>query len=306
VEVQQVEAVAHAVVAEEVEGLDHFGDEQAELRSHAAGLFPAAAATRGELHAHADAGLDVVGLGVLDDQFELAELFDDGDYIAADLGGEDDGLDELVVLEAVADDRRVVVVDDRHDGEQLGLAAGFEAEAELFAEVVDLFDHVPLLVDLDGVDAAVAAVVVVVANGVLERLVQPLHTVLQDVGEADEAGELDVALAQLVDELFEVDVLLRVLPRVDGDVAVVVDAEVTLAPVGDAVDLGRLGGRPGAWLGAIGGAGAQRGWVHGVDRWGGQQVFIAATGLGRQFHDAGVPRRLSAALASCGRRTFGA
>ena len=44
-------------------------------------------------------------LGVLDDQLELAELLDDGDDVLADLGGEDDGFDELVVLEAVADDR---------------------------------------------------------------------------------------------------------------------------------------------------------------------------------------------------------
>jgi hypothetical protein len=56
------------------------------------------------LDADADARADAVGLGVLDDEFEVAELLDDGDDVAAELGGEDDGLDELVVLEAVADD----------------------------------------------------------------------------------------------------------------------------------------------------------------------------------------------------------
>ena len=55
VEVEQVEAVAHAVVAEVFQGVDDFADEQAELGAHAAGLFPAAGALGGELHAHADA-----------------------------------------------------------------------------------------------------------------------------------------------------------------------------------------------------------------------------------------------------------
>ena len=56
--------------------------------------------------------------------------------------------------------------------------------------------------------------------------------------------ELDVALAQLVDELLQVDAAGRVLRRVDGDVAVVVDREVALAPVLDAVELGGVLERP--------------------------------------------------------------
>ena len=71
------------VLAEILQCVDHFGDEQAELGAHAAGLFPAAGALGGELHAHADARFDVVNLGVLDDQFQLAEFFDDGDDVLA-------------------------------------------------------------------------------------------------------------------------------------------------------------------------------------------------------------------------------
>ena len=143
------------------------GDRQAELRSEAAGRLPAAAAARGELHAHADLRPDAGFLGVFDDQLQLGEFLDDRDDVAADLLGEHRRLDELGVLEAVADDRRVVV-GDGHDGEQFRLRAGFEAEAVRPAEVEDLLDHVPLLVDLDRIDAAVAALVLVLADGAPE------------------------------------------------------------------------------------------------------------------------------------------
>ena len=66
---------------------------------------------------------------------------------------------------------RVVVVDEGHDGQQLGLGAGFEAEAVGLAEVEDFLDDVALLVDLDRVDAAVVAFVIVLADGVVEGLV---------------------------------------------------------------------------------------------------------------------------------------
>ena len=72
-------------------------------------------------------------------------------------------LDEFVVLEAVADDRRVAAVGQGEHGQQFRLGAGLEAEVERLAEVEDLLDDVPLLVHLDRVDAAVAALVVVLA-----------------------------------------------------------------------------------------------------------------------------------------------
>ena len=52
---------------------------------------------------------------------------------------------------------------ERQHREQLRLGAGLEAEAERLAEVEDLLDDVPLLVHLDRVDAAVVALVVVLA-----------------------------------------------------------------------------------------------------------------------------------------------
>jgi hypothetical protein len=73
-------------------------------------------------------GSDAGALGDLGDELELGELLDDEDHVQTELRGEQRRLDVLLVLVAVADDERLGVVEHRHHGEQLGLAAGLEAE----------------------------------------------------------------------------------------------------------------------------------------------------------------------------------
>ena len=97
------------------------------------------------------------------DVVELGRLLDDEDDRLAHLRREQRGLDVLLVLVAVADDQRLVVLVDRHDREELGLAAGLEAVVERPAELDDLLDDGAVLVDLDRVHAAVLAVVAVLA-----------------------------------------------------------------------------------------------------------------------------------------------
>ena len=162
VEVQELEAILHAVGLQLFEPLPDFGDREAELRPVAARRLPAAAAARRELDAHADLRPDADLPGVLEDQPELGVLLDDRDDPPAHLVGQHRHLDELGVLEPVADDWRVV---GRHrdDGQQLGLRAGFEAELVRPAEVEHFLDDLPLLVDLDRVDAEVAPFVLVLA-----------------------------------------------------------------------------------------------------------------------------------------------
>ena len=91
-----------------------------------------------------------------------------GMMLPADLLGQHRHLDELGVLEAVADDRRVVV-GHRDDGEQLRLRAGLEAEPVRAAEVEHFLDDLALLVHLDRIDAAVLALVLVLGDRALER-----------------------------------------------------------------------------------------------------------------------------------------
>ena len=103
-------------------------------------------------------------------------------------------------------------------GQQLGLGAGLEPEVERLAEVEDLLDDVPLLVHLDRIDAAVAALVLVLADGGAEGVVDLADAMPEDVGEAEQDRQLDAAGLELVDQLLEVDRLVGALVRVDGDV----------------------------------------------------------------------------------------
>ena len=66
---------------------------------------------------------------VLSDEVELAEAVDDDDRRAAEPLREQRGLDVLAVLVAVADDQRAGRVEQRERDQQLGLAAGLEADA---------------------------------------------------------------------------------------------------------------------------------------------------------------------------------
>ncbi len=99
-----------------------------------------------------------------------------------------------VVLSAMRDDRQ-----------ELGLRAGLEAEVVWLAELVDLFDDLPLLVDLDGVDAAVPALVLVLGDGGVEGGVNVAKAVLQDVREPNQHRQADAAELEPVDQLLQVD-----------------------------------------------------------------------------------------------------
>ena len=86
---------------------------------------------------------------------QLLEFLDDHDDLLAELAPEQRDADEGAVLVAVADDEALGVVVHREPGEQLRLAARFEAEVERLAGIEDLFDDFAELVDLDREDAAI-------------------------------------------------------------------------------------------------------------------------------------------------------
>src|SRR5206468_1644451 len=71
-------------------------------------------------------------------------------------------------------------------GQQFRLGAGFQPKIEGPAEIQNLLDHVPLLVHLDWVNAAVFALKTELADGVLKGLVDFAHAVAEDVGEAEQ------------------------------------------------------------------------------------------------------------------------
>ncbi len=247
VEVQQLEAVLHAVRLELFEPLAHLGHRQAELRAIAARRLPSPAAARGQLHAHADVRPHAHLAGVLQDQTQLGVLFDHWDDASAHLLGQHRHLDELGVLEAVADDRRVVRRH-RDDGQQLRLGAGLEPEVVGPSEVEHFLHHLPLLVDLDRVDAEVAAVVLVLRNRGLERRVDVRKPLPQDVAKPDEDRKADPAQLQVIDELLQIDRPLGIARRVDAQMPARRDRKIALPPAVDLVQLGRIADRPGIAL----------------------------------------------------------
>jgi hypothetical protein len=64
---------------------------------------------------------------------------------------------------------------------------------------------VALLVDLDGIDAAIRALVVVLDDRLLEGAAELLDARAEDVGEAYEEGQVQAAAAQILDQIPEVD-----------------------------------------------------------------------------------------------------
>ena len=207
---QQLEAIGHAAGLQLLQRAHDFGGREAELGAVAARRFPAARAAAGQLDAHADGRAHADARAVLEDQVQLGVLLDHRDDLAADLLGQHRHLDVFVVLEAVADDGRLVV-GQRHHGQQLGLGAGFQTELERLAEFEHLFDHLALLVDLDGINAAVAAVIFVLGDGGFKGAVDFAQAMLQNFGEADQDGQSDAAQHERVDQLLEIDRARRVL-----------------------------------------------------------------------------------------------
>ena len=243
-EVQELEAGEHVLLAQVGDGVEEVLAGEPELRAVAGGRLPVPGAFGRQPAADADARLHTGLLGDVADQRQLRGLLDDQDHRAAEARGEERHLDVLLVLVAVADDQRVRVLEHRHDRQQLRLRARLEAEVEGLAVLHQVLDDEALLVDLDRIDAAVGALVAVLADGVLEGLVELDDARLEDLGEADQKGQTDPPLAQLVDQTFEVDRRRPGPAGVHDEVAQVVDGEVVVPPAGDVVEVGGVGGGP--------------------------------------------------------------
>ena len=232
------------VRAQEVDRLHDLARREPELRPVAARRFPASRSLGRQLDAHADARPDADLLGGLGDQRQLGELLDDDQHRAPQLGGHQRRLDVLLVLVAVADDEGLLVVEHRHDRQQLRLRARLQAVVVGPAELDDLLDDVAVLVDLDRVDALELALVAVLGDRALERLVQLDDAALEHVGETDQQRQADPAARDLVDQLLEIDGRPLEARRMRLDVSGLGDGEIVVAPVLDPVDLGRVRDRP--------------------------------------------------------------
>src|SRR5207244_2191295 len=149
VEMQELEAVLHPETLQLFEPAKHLGDGEAEFRAIAAGPLPASAPPGGQLDSYSDLWPDANLRGVLEDEAEFGVFLDNGNHLAADLLAQHRHFDELGILEAVADDRRIVIRL-RHNGEQFRLGARLEAEAVFPAKGEHFLNDLALLVHFDG------------------------------------------------------------------------------------------------------------------------------------------------------------
>jgi len=200
VEVDHIEAVGHPVLPEVLNGVEEFGHTEPEFGAHPARAFPAAGALCARLGANPDAGSHVVLFRVADDPLEVTEALNYGDDVPTELGGQDHGLDELAVLESVADDgHRGQVFGEPENGKKLWLAPGFETEPEFFPDVTDFLAELSLLIDLDGVHAAIRSGVLVLSDSGVECLADLAEAVLEKIPKADDDWGPDLTLAEPLD-----------------------------------------------------------------------------------------------------------
>ena len=239
VEMDELEAVEHLLLLQEVEGFEQLGAGQSELRGVAAALFPFAAARGGQLDAYAEAGADAVLLRGAGDYLELVHLLHDDEDALAHLLCQQGQFDIALVFIAVADDDGVALALQGDDGVELGFRAGFQTEVELPAVRDNLFDDGLHLVHLDGVDHVVLALVVVLLAGLPETVPRCLDTAVEDVGEPEQHGRLYVAERQLVHHLAQVYLRVVFTGR-DVHIALFVHTEIGASPPVDVVQLVRV------------------------------------------------------------------
>src|SRR5690554_702494 len=238
VAVEQHQRVRHALGLHALGHVDKLGGGEAELGVVAAGGLPLTAAARVELEAHTEQRLHAHLLAYAQHALQLAGLLEGDDDLAAQLAAPERQPYEVVVLEAVAAEERVVMYVVRQAERQLGLAAGLQAGAPAGAVLRDGLHHHAALVDLDGVDALVGVGVARLGDGGPERLVDPVYTVLQDVREAEHHGQLVPLVTETLDYVAHRQ--RHASPRGDGEVALGRDPEIAVRPRADREKLVRV------------------------------------------------------------------
>ena len=167
--VQQAEAVQHVAGLELVHHVHDLGRGKAEGGALAAGVGPVAAGLDRELGAHADVGADAQFTAAGEQDAQFAGHLQHEEQVEAQALGLQAQVDELLILVAVADDAGFGIAHQGDGGDELRLGAHFQTVMVAGAELGDLFHHLLLLVDLDGEDAAVLALIVQVLDGLAER-----------------------------------------------------------------------------------------------------------------------------------------
>src|SRR5579875_104478 len=223
--------------------LERFADGEPEFRTVSARGFPTPRSPAGQFDPQTDRRRYADLLGVPCDELELREFFYDRDNASADLLGEHYHLDVLVILKSVADDRRLVIRDRQHS-QQLWLSTAFQSKPIRPAKIDNFFHHLPLLIHLDGVHAAVGALIAVFTDRGIKRLVQLCQPVPQNASKTNQDGQRDATPLQRVHQLLQIDTATRLLFRMHKQVAVFANRKIALSPACNVVQLRGVGDSP--------------------------------------------------------------
>ncbi len=197
-EMQEIQAVEHALSPQQLDGLDDFDGCEPELRPVAGGFDPLPGPFRRQPGAYPNVRPDAQVAGRLDDEIHLAKPVHHDDRCASQTLREEGGFDIHPVLVAIADDQRVCGIEDGQGDQQLGLAAGLETDSFRGAELHDLFHNVALLVHLDRIDATKPTLVTVLGDGFAEGRTQAMHATGENIGKAHQQWGVQSALIEVL------------------------------------------------------------------------------------------------------------
>ena len=107
-----------------------------------------------------------------------------------------------------------------------------------------MLDNLALLIHLDGIDAAIAALIFLRRDGDGERLVNLANAISQHAVESQQDWKLHAAQLQPVDQLLEIDRPSSPAIRMHLELAVLVDGKVAVAPPANFVQLFGVLGSP--------------------------------------------------------------
>ena len=193
----------------------------------------------GELDADAQGWFDSQLFAPLHDERQLRGHFQDEDDVQPGLFGLQCEVDELRILVAVANEEGLPVVHEGQRGEQFRLGAHFDAIVVLFAILGHFLDHLLLLVDFDRIDAAVTALVALVAHFLAEGFVQFLDAGIKQIGKTKEGREMEVLvlLHHAADNLRQGDLgKVATVLEPDRNFSRLVAAEITISPSGQPIE----------------------------------------------------------------------
>ena len=179
----QSQTVAHILFVEQIERFQQFGTGQSELRGVAPTLFPLTTTTGGQFDADADIRAHTQFLSLASYQFQFVRFLHHNEYLLAHLLCQQCQFDVRLVLISVTDNDRVALTLNSNHCVQLRFRTSLNAQIKLTSVRDNLLNHRLHLIDLDGIDHIVLALVVVFLRSLLETAPRLLDTVVEDIGE---------------------------------------------------------------------------------------------------------------------------